>query len=220
MGYFDPHLDQIYGEGEIVLVEKDVYYRNVVLFVQCFQSLVIFQGAVFVKANIATSLRSSALEWYTSELSNFDRNTLNNDSGVKSWVNTLSHHFKVPMSVAFGLLTDEIYSLDNAQAWQFFAQYVCAIIQHGIGCNIIDIANQLFFAYQGIAPKLRVFVSPSTDLPKAADFIHTLKEKQEVWYEMMTTPATPQQYYNPVRRSLPFRPSLLSQSEAFARYQE
>ena len=34
LGYFDSHLDRAYGEGEIVLVGKDVYYRNVVLFVQ------------------------------------------------------------------------------------------------------------------------------------------------------------------------------------------
>ena len=34
LGYFDPHLDRAHGEGEIVLVGKDVYYRNVVLFVQ------------------------------------------------------------------------------------------------------------------------------------------------------------------------------------------
>ena len=62
LGYFDPHLDRAHGEGEIVSVGKDVYYRNVVLFVQRFQSLVTFRGAAFVKANIATSLKSSALE--------------------------------------------------------------------------------------------------------------------------------------------------------------
>lgn len=33
LGYFDPHLDKAHGEGEIVSVEKDVYYRNVVFFV-------------------------------------------------------------------------------------------------------------------------------------------------------------------------------------------
>ncbi len=93
-------------------------------------------------------------------------------------------------------------------------------MRHGIGCNIVDVANQLSFAYRGIAPELRVFVSPPTNLTKAADFIRMLEEKQEVWHEMMTTPATPQRYYNPVRRLSPFRPPLLSQSKAFAQYQD
>ena len=62
LGYFDPHLDRAYKEDKIVLAGKEVYYWNVVLFVQRFQSLVIFQGAALVKANIITSLWGSALE--------------------------------------------------------------------------------------------------------------------------------------------------------------
>lgn len=87
---------------------------------------------------------------------------LNNNSGVKNWVNTLSHHFKVPISVVFGLITDETYSFNDAWAQQPPAQYVRAIMQYGIGYNIVDVANQLFFAYQSLVPKLRVFISSLT----------------------------------------------------------
>ena len=138
---------------------------------------------------------------------------------MKSWINTLSHRFKVPISVAMGLLTDEAYSLNDVRAHRPPAQYVRAIMRHGIGCNIIDVANQLSFAYRGLAPELRVFISPPTKSTKAADFIRALEEKQEVWHEMMTTPATPQRYYNPVQRLSPFRPPLSTQSEAFSRFQ-
>ena len=85
------------------------------LFVQRLQSLVTIRGAALVKTNIAISLQGSALEWYISELSDFDRDALNNDLGVKTWINTLSHRFKVPTSVALGLLTDETYSLVDAR---------------------------------------------------------------------------------------------------------
>ena len=189
-------------------------------FVQRLQSLIIFWGAALVKANIATSLQSFALEWYTSELSNFNCDALNNDPGVKNWVNTLFYRFNVPISMALGLFTNETYFFDNAQAQRPPAQYVCAIMQQGIECNIVDVANQLFFAYWGIALELRVFVSPPTESIKVADFICMLEKRQEIWHEMMTTPATPQQYYNPIRRLLPFTPSLLSQSNSFGRYQE
>ena len=33
LSYFDLHLDKAHGEGEIVSVGKDIYYRNVVFFV-------------------------------------------------------------------------------------------------------------------------------------------------------------------------------------------
>ena len=180
LNYFNPHLDQAHGEGEIILVEKDIYYRNVVLFVQRLQSPITFQGATLVKANIITSLQGSALEWYTFELSNFDWNALNNNPSVKSWVNTFSHCFKVPTSMALGLFTHEIYSINNVRARQPLAQYVCAIMRHGTGCKIVNVVNQLSFAYQGIILELQVLVSPPTYLTNAANFIYMLEEKQEV----------------------------------------
>ncbi len=147
MEYFNLHLDRAQGVVEIVSVGKDVYYRNIVLFLQRLQSLVTFRDTALVKANIATSLRGSALEWYTSELSDFDCNALNNNPGMKSWVNTLFHRFKVPTSMALGLLTDNTYSNDDTHARRPPAQYVHAIMRHSIGCNIVDVVNQVSFTY-------------------------------------------------------------------------
>lgn len=70
-------------------------------------------------------------------------------------------------------------------------------MRHGIGYNIIDIANQLYFAYQSLASEVQVFVSPPIESTKVADFIRALEEKQEVWHEMITTSTGPLQYYNP-----------------------
>lgn len=84
MGFFDPHLNRAQGKSEIVSIGKDIYNKNIVLFVQRLQTLVNFQSAAFVKTNIATSLLGSALEWYTSELRDFNHDTLNNDPGIKN----------------------------------------------------------------------------------------------------------------------------------------
>lgn len=65
-------------------VRKNVYYRNVVFIIRRLQSLVTFQEVALVKANIAISLQDSALEWYTSKLSNFDCDALNNNPTIKN----------------------------------------------------------------------------------------------------------------------------------------
>lgn len=96
---------------------------------------------------------------------------------MKNWISTLSNRFKVPTSIALSLLTDKTYSLNDARARRFPAQYIRAIMRHGIGCNIVDIANQLFFAYRSIASELRVFVLLSTKITRASDFIRVLKKK-------------------------------------------
>ncbi len=101
------------------------------------------------------------------------------------------------ITIALSLLTDKTYSLNDAHAQQPPAQYVRAIMRHGIGCNIVNITNQLSFAYRGLASELRVFVSPPTKSTKATDFIYTLEEKQEVWHKMMAASSAPQRYYSP-----------------------
>lgn len=172
-----------------------------------------------MKANIAISLHISALKCYILELSNFDQDALNNDPGVKSQINTLSQRFKVPTSIALDFLTNKTYSLNNAQARQPSVQYVHTIIQHNIGYNIVNNANQLSFAYRGLASKLKVFISLPTKLTKVANFICTLWEKQKVWHKLITTPAIPQQYHNLFRRLLLFKSPFSSQSEVFSCFQ-
>ena len=81
------------------------------------------------------------------ELSDFERDELNNDPGMKSWINTLSQRFKIPTSVALGPLTDDTYFLEDARRCRPPPQYTRAIMHYSIGCNIIEVANQLFFAY-------------------------------------------------------------------------
>lgn len=120
--------------------------------------------------------------------------------------------------MALGLLTDKTYSINNACARRPLVQYVHAIMWYGIGCNIINVANQLFFAYQGLAPELRVFISPPTELTKTADFVRTFEKKQEVWHKMMIIPSGPLRYYNPVQKSSLYKIPLPSQSKAFSCY--
>lgn len=42
LNYFNSHLDKAYGEGKIISVKKNIYYKNVILFVQHFQSFITF----------------------------------------------------------------------------------------------------------------------------------------------------------------------------------
>lgn len=125
LGNFNLHLNRkVHDEGKIVLVGKNIYYRNVLLFVQLIQNLATFKDIALVKVNIPNLLRGSALEWYTSELIEFNHDALNNNLGIKSQINTLSQRFKVSTNMALGLFIDKIYSLNNAQRCHPPVQYV------------------------------------------------------------------------------------------------
>lgn len=116
LDYFNLHLNKSYGKNELILLDKDVYYKNIILFIQHFQNLIIFPNTTFFKVNIATSIQSFVLEWYTSKLSKFYSNTLKNNPDIKNWINILSYHFKVLINVVLGFLTNKTYSLNNVKA--------------------------------------------------------------------------------------------------------
>lgn len=46
-----------YSKGKMFLVGKNIYYKNVIFFVQPIQNLVIIKGVTLVKANIFTLLK-------------------------------------------------------------------------------------------------------------------------------------------------------------------
>lgn len=88
-------------------------------------------------------------------------------------------------------------------------------MQHDIEYNIINVANQLFFAYQKLALKLRVFILSLIKSIKMVDFLRVFEKKKEIWHKMMTALTISQQYYNLVYRPLLFRFFLLSHFKAF-----
>lgn len=83
-------------------------------------------------------------------------------------------------------------------------------MRYGISCNILNITNQLFFAYQKLVFEPMVFISSSTKFTKTANFIHALKKKPEVWHKMMTILAMLQHYYNLGYKLLLFKPFFLN----------
>lgn len=140
--YFNLYLDtKVHGIGKVILVTENVYYKNIMLFMQHIWNLVTFKGAALVKTNIFILLKKSAIKWYISELAKFNCNMLNNNLNMKNWINMLFQRFKVFISIVLGLLTNETYLFDNAHHCQPLAQYMQAIMQYKIGYNISNISN-------------------------------------------------------------------------------
>ena len=61
IGFFDLNLFTNYGEGEVVLVGKKLYYRNVILFTERMEDLAIIKKYELIRANLNTCLRRVAL---------------------------------------------------------------------------------------------------------------------------------------------------------------
>ena len=61
ISFFDINLPTSYGEGKIVLIEKKLYYRNIILFIKKIKDLVIIKRYELIRANLNTYLRKIIL---------------------------------------------------------------------------------------------------------------------------------------------------------------
>ena len=82
-------------------MDKELYYRLAILFIDRIADLVTVKPAALVKANINIYLRKVALLQYMLELNNAKRSDLrNNIDGVNLWIKSFKRRFKVLIIVA------------------------------------------------------------------------------------------------------------------------
>jgi hypothetical protein len=60
VGFFDPQLNPFYDSDDVIQMRRDLYYRDVYLFVERVKNAVIMSGAEAVRTNLSACLRGSA----------------------------------------------------------------------------------------------------------------------------------------------------------------
>ena len=61
LGFFDPYLTSSLGLEDVMTMNKELYYRSIILFIDRIADLVTIKLAVLVKANINIYLRGIVL---------------------------------------------------------------------------------------------------------------------------------------------------------------
>ncbi len=95
--------------------EKDIYFRNVHLFLKRVKDVTKIKNAAQIRENLFTCLRGLTLQWYTSELSENTKDLLRYDNGVEYWEKELIKRFKKPASVTMTSLVKEKYTMKDAR---------------------------------------------------------------------------------------------------------
>ena len=145
---FNSHLNKSYEEGEIVTVEKNVYYWSVMLFIECIWDMITIKRSQLVRTNLNICLCDVTLVWYISKLFNLERvDFQNNENSVKKWCQTLKNWFKKSAAVTLISLTSIKYTMTDAQNHWESSVYVQIILCHVKSVNIESVENQLIFIY-------------------------------------------------------------------------
>ena len=94
LDFFDSHLSSFYEFEFMIRDDKNVYYRNVHLFVEKILNLIAIKRHDLVKTNLNICFRDNALIWYIVEFIALKRFDLRQIDLTKSWINSLKKRFK------------------------------------------------------------------------------------------------------------------------------
>ena len=108
LGYFNPDLPDP-ADTPVKTISSHTYYRDVYVFVERLKDLQAIKGEELVRSNIHASLRGTALDWYTVQLTEFERRSLRRLPLSDGWYAVLVARFKLKVSQALNKLRDLSY---------------------------------------------------------------------------------------------------------------
>ena len=183
IGYFDPKLPDSYGTGPMVRDGKDIWYRNVHLFIERIKDLVNTKGEDTVRTNLNTCLRGHAMMWYTSELTELERSALRT-MPVAEWINALTKRFRPSHTVAMLALQTEHFGTLDIKAGREPASYVQQMVSHAKDAEFNSTQQQLRWAWLNMDAALRNHIDEPDEGTTLSSFIQKIEKKKEIWEDL------------------------------------
>lgn len=173
------------GARDIIQSRKDTYYWNVYLFIDRIKDITSIQDSELVHSNLSTCLRGSAQKWYFFELTQLERDALQElDEGVTEWIKALKKRFKPSISVCMVTLTTEKYTMtDTKNHWEP-VNFVQSVVHHMKSAGFDTTKAQLTYAWNQLEVELHWDISEPSDEISLIDFIQIMKFKKQIWFEL------------------------------------
>jgi hypothetical protein len=182
LGYFDPHLPTMHGDGPVVTIGSAAVYRSVPLFVAVVKDIASKRGEEIVRTHLHTCLRGSALAWYWAEL-NEDGRTLLRDhpDGVKLWVDGLVGRFEMTKALAKDALSKVSYTIEDVRTGREPWEFVHATLELARLSGCESTYEQVRAVYDRLDLELmRDFPIPVANIT-ITEFILAFQARMPVW---------------------------------------
>lgn len=181
IGYFQPDLNTT--QDDPVTMGSDTYFTDVFLFVDRLRDVGNYRSEDAVRTRIPTLLRGSAQLWYTTSLSDLEKDGLRGYT-LDKWCKFLVEQFKPPMTQSLAALTRMRFTLRDAIDMRSPVKYVAEVQRHARGAGFNEVYQQLTYAHNGLDVFFRQTVPTPNDQTKSADFIRSLEEKKHDWAQI------------------------------------
>jgi hypothetical protein len=186
VGYFFPDLHRDYGTAEIVTIGRDSYYCNVQTFLQRLDDVTRLRGADVVRNNISTCLRGAALQWYMSELTDEEKQSLraastrHTDDPLYRWRGHLRRRWDPPPAVAQQNFMNSKFTMQMARSGISVLDYYSTKIRLAKEAGFTRTYQQLLAVWNGLDVEIRELVEEPEEFTTMDRFRKKLEDKERL----------------------------------------
>ena len=137
-----------------------------------------------MRSNIHASLRGTALDWYTVQLTEFERRSLRRLPLSDGWYAVLVARFKLRASQALNKLRDLSYSPEEVLKGKSVRAFAQAVFRYSQAAGLSTQHNQLTQAWTKLHPNLRRDIPEPKETTEVAEFLAHLEAKEDIWRDI------------------------------------
>ena len=185
VNFFDFKFEKSYGSDDVVQINRNVYYRNVFIFVKKIKNAVITYEIETIKINLSTCLRDTVQIWYIEDFSDLKKQTLRFfDEKTDHWCEAFIKKFRQSMIFAFQKLSEKKYSLNDVKNHKNISNFVFSIMKHAKAANISDQYSQLIWIFNAITFEIRKDIEILKKIISIVFFLKQLENKRDTWHQI------------------------------------
>ena len=185
IGFFDPNHDNKSmeeGAPPIEYVGKDLYFRDVHLFLEHARDYIPVRGEEQLRTHLWTCLKGRAMNWWLGELGDDGKKLVKLGRGIEEWELKLTTRFKKPTNVAIDAVLKERYTIRDAANHREPHEYAQKILRSAKDAQFTSLRNQLDIIYNGLDAELRRDLRRPKDTTTLEEFMSDLDEFKHDWW--------------------------------------
>ncbi|PYH40031.1 uncharacterized protein BP01DRAFT_387710 [Aspergillus saccharolyticus JOP 1030-1] len=183
VGFFYPDMD---GDEPVKQIGRDMFYKDVNVFVDRVRDVVKYRGEKLVKSNLQACLRGTALTWFTSGMSELEKSMISEASLENGWLKGLLDRFRPSPSAALLKLDRMHYGFNDVNT-KPIGQFAQDVIRYARAARMEDPFNQLLCLWNRIDARLRVTLTKPTEQTSVGAFLKELDDQQQEWEDLVRT---------------------------------
>jgi DNA-binding transcriptional MerR regulator len=182
--FFDSNFDDKFAfiDEAVIHANKNIYYRNVHVFVERIKKMIIMLESKMIKKNLSSCFRESILMWHIAKLFDVSRRNLFYEENMNEWVQTFIARFKTEVTTTTINLLKKRYTLTNAERNRESREYAQKIIRWVKFAKMTSTFNQLNIVYNEIDAELRRDLKKSFKDTTIDDYLQFLNDCKNIWW--------------------------------------